>query len=84
VLVDFNDLICISRGDEDARAVSIGHADHPGFYIEKLHCFAENHLLIRYTLQDLCNQELELSNRDEVFLQESSLGRGEIGRKLVY
>jgi hypothetical protein len=84
VLVDFNDLICISGCDEDARDFSIKHADHPGVYIQKLHCIAEKLLLVRYSLQDLCNQELELSKRDEVFLLKSCPGHGQKGRKLFY
>ena len=48
MFVEFNDLILISRGYEDARALSVkGYADNPGICIEELNgCLKENYLLL--------------------------------------
>ena len=86
MLADFNKLIRIFRGDDDTPApeLSVRHADKPGISIEELHCSTELNLFLRYPIKDLCNQQLELSHWDEVFLFENCLGRREIGRKLSY
>jgi hypothetical protein len=86
MLADFNKLIRIFRCNDDTPAPSycVRHADKPGVSIEELHCSTEFFLFIRYSIKDLCNQQLELSQRDEVFLFECCLGRREIGRKLSY
>jgi hypothetical protein len=74
IVADFNHFILISRGDEDIRPFSARHADNPGVCIEELHCFTERNFLLRYSIKDLCKQELEVFKRDEVFLFKGCVG----------